>query len=120
MHKHYVLSLLNYTQTASLSLHVPPIRNELALSACCSCILRLSGKKTAPLVINAVAVLVYLIDRHHPGDDQRDTSVDRAEDAGRHSGTAETGRGRQPTGLSGSHAGSFVSTFQYQSQFKTS
>lgn len=67
-------------------------------------------------MINAVVLLPYLIDRHHPGDDQRDTSVDGEEDAGRHSGTTETGRGGQPTGLSGGHAGETVNF----SQFKTS
>ena len=80
-------------------------------------------KKIVSLVINAVVPLVCLIDRHHPGDDQRDTRVNRAEDAGGHSGTAETGRGGQPTGLSGSHAGKtlcFVRCDFYQSRFKTS
>ncbi len=71
--------------------------------------------------MNTVVLLVHLIDRHHPGDDQRDTSVNREADAGRHSGTAETGRGGQPTGLSGSHAGETLcsvcfSTFLYRSQ----
>lgn len=81
------------------------LSNELALSARCSCVLRPSGKGTVSLVTNTVVLRLYLIDRHHPGDDQRDTSINREEDAGRHSGTAETGRGGQPARLSGSHAG---------------
>lgn len=46
-----------------------------------------------------------LIDRHHPGDDQWDSGVNREEDAGRYPGTTETRRGGQPAGLSGSHSG---------------
>lgn len=66
---------------------------------------------TAPVSVLPVSLVIIsfiplcLIDRHHPGDDQRDTSVNGEEDAGRHSGTAETGRGGQPAGLSGSHTG---------------
>lgn len=61
-----------------------------------------------------------MIDRHHPGDDQRDAGVNREEDAGRYSGTAETGRGGQPAGLSGSHTGKTLCAlcFLHQSQFK--
>jgi len=74
-------------------------------------------------VINAAVPLVRLIDRHHPGDDQRDTSIDRDEDDGRRPGAAATGRGGEPAGLSGSHAGKTLDsawTFSRQSQFKTS
>lgn len=71
-------------------------------------------------VINTLVLPACLIDRHHPGDDQRDAGVNREEDAGRYSGTAETGRGGQPAGLSGSHTGKTLCAlcFLHQSQFK--
>lgn len=70
-------------------------------------------------MINA-AVCMHLIDRHHAGDDQRNASLDRDEDDGRRAGPAGAGRGGEPAGLSGSHAGETLAlTFHYRSPFKT-
>lgn len=98
----YLVSLLCAPDVAHISNKLVLPTHSMLLSR-----IRLAGESwTVALhpVIN-ILLLLCLIDRHHPGDDQRDTGIDGKEDAGRHSGTAETGRGGQPAGLSGGHAG---------------
>lgn len=90
----------------TLRLRLCPFRclrseEKKAPSSCCAVYLCLRKRR----LLLSRSARVPLIGRHHPGDDQWDPSVDGEEDARGHSGTAETRRRGQSTGLSGSHAG---------------